>query len=98
MEREGRRALYESKPDFEIYKLIAEAMGYGDFFQFTADEYLNVLLSTPYGKEKGITIDKIREKNYLRCDNDPTIAFEGAVFGTPTDAPCSTARIPSPTT
>ena len=75
--------LYESKPDFEIYKLIAEAMGYGDFFQFTADEYLNVLLSTPYGKEKGITIDKIREKNYLRCDNDPTIAFEGAVFGTP---------------
>ena len=40
--------LYESKPDFEIYKLIAEAMGYGDFFQFTADEYLNVLLSTPY--------------------------------------------------
>ena len=32
--------LYESKPDFEIYKLIAEAMGYGDFFQFTADEYL----------------------------------------------------------
>ena len=76
--------LYESKPDFEIYKLIAEAMGYGDFFQFTADEYLNVLLSTPYGKEKGITIDKIREKNYLRCDNDPTIAFEGAVFGTPT--------------
>ena len=73
--------LYESKPDFEIYKLIAEAMGYGDFFQFTADEYLNVVLSTPYGQEKGITIDKIREKNYLRCDNDPTIAFEGGVFG-----------------
>ena len=57
-------------------------MGYGDFFQFTADEYLNVVLSTPYGQEKGITIDKIREKNYLRCDNDPTIAFEGGVFGT----------------
>ena len=34
----------------------------------------------PMGREKGITIDKIREKNYLRCDNDPTIAFEGAVF------------------
>ena len=61
--------LYESKPDFEIYKLIADAMGYGDFFQFTDDEYLERPVSPPpVGKEQGITIDKIREKNYLRCD------------------------------
>ena len=88
--------LYESKPDFEIYKLIAEAMGYGDFFQFTADEYLNVVLSTPYGQEKGITIDKIREKNYLRCDNDPTIAFEGGVFGTATGRAMFYREAPQP--
>ncbi len=70
----------KASPIFEIYKLIAEAMGYGDFFQFTADEYLNVVLSTPMGRKKGITIDKIREKNYLRCDNDPAIAFRGRRF------------------
>lgn len=74
--------LYESKPDAEIYRMIADAMGYGDFFDFTDDEYLNVLLTTPYGVENGITIDKIREKNYLKCSNDPTIAFEGGIFGT----------------
>lgn len=45
--------LYESKPDFEIYKLIAEAMGYGDFFQFTADEYLNVVPLHPLWAGKG---------------------------------------------
>lgn len=76
--------LYESKPDAEIYRMIADAMGYGDFFQFTDDEYLNVLLTTPYGIENEITIDKIREKNYLKCLNDPSIAFEGGVFGTAT--------------
>ena len=76
--------LYESKPDAEIYRMIADAMGYGDFFQFTDDEYLNTLLTTPYGIENEITIDKIREKNYLKCSNDPTIAFEGGVFGTAT--------------
>ena len=74
--------LYESKPDFEIYKLLAEGMGYGDFFQFAADEYLNTCLSTPFGKENGITIDKVREKNYLRCDTEPAVAFEGGIFKT----------------
>lgn len=74
--------MYESKPDFEIYKLLAEGMGYGDFFQFTADEYLNTCLSTPFGKENGITIDKVREKNYLRCDTEPAVAFEGGIFKT----------------
>lgn len=76
--------LYESKPDAEIYRLIADAMGYGDFFDFTDDEYLNVLLTTPYGKKENITIDKIREKNYLRCYNNPLVAYEGGVFTTAT--------------
>lgn len=73
--------LYESKPDAEIYRMIADAMGYGDFFQFTDDEYLNTLLTTPYGIENNITIDKIREKNYLRTKITPDVVFENG-FGT----------------
>ena len=34
----------------------------------------------PMGQEKGITIDKIREKNYLRCDNDPIDRLRGRLF------------------
>ncbi len=75
---------FESKPDAEIYRMLADAMGYGEFFDFTDDEYLNIVLSTPWGLENGVTIDKVREKNYLRCTNDPTIAYEGGKFGTAT--------------
>ena len=75
--------LYESKPDADIYRLIADAMGYGDFFQFTDDEYLNVLLSTPWGKAHGVTIDKIREKNYLRCEVSGPVAHPNGEFYTP---------------
>ncbi len=74
--------LYESKPDAEIYRMLADAMGYGDFFQFTDDEYLDVLLSTPWGKAHGVTIDKIREKNYLRCEVSDPVAHENGVFYT----------------
>ena len=89
--------LYESKPDFEIYKLIAEAMGYGDFFQFTADEYPERCPLHPlWAGNAGITIDKIREKRYLRCDNDPTIAFEGGVFGTATGRAMFYREAPQP--
>lgn len=76
--------LYESKPDYDIYLMLADALGYGDFFDFTPDEYLNIVLSTPYGEENGITIDKIREKNYLKCDNGSEVAFEGGIFATAT--------------
>ena len=75
--------LYESKPDAEIYRMLANAMGYGDFFDFTDDEYLNILLSTPWGKAHGVTIDKVREKNYLRCEVTGPVAHENGAFYTP---------------
>ena len=75
--------LYESKPDAEIYRMLADAMGYGDFFDFTDDEYLNILLSTPWGKAHGVTIDKVREKNYLRCETTGPVAHENGAFYTP---------------
>lgn len=75
--------LYESKPDAEIYRMLADAMGYGDFFDFTDDEYLNILLSTPWGKAHGVTIDKVREKNYLRCEVSGPVAHENGEFYTP---------------
>ena len=89
---------FESKPDAEIHRMLADAMGYGEFFDFTDDEYLNIVLSTPWGLENGVTIDKVREKNYLRCTNDPTIAYEGRQVRTATGRAMFTARTPSPIT
>lgn len=88
--------LYESKPDAEIYRMLADAMGYGDFFDFTDDEYLNVLLSTPWGKANNITIDKVREKNYLRCEPSGPVAHEGGTFGTPSGKAAFYREAPKP--
>lgn len=76
--------LYESKPDFEIYKMIGNAMGYGDYFEFTEDEFLSLWLDTPYCRENGITMERLRKEKYVRCKNTPDVIFEGQVFGTDT--------------
>ena len=76
--------LYESKPDVDIYKMLGTAMGYGDYFDFNNDDYLDLWLATPYGQQEGITAAKLREKKYWRCYNNPVIGAENGIFRTDT--------------
>lgn len=72
--------LYESKQDFEIYKMLAEAMDYGDFFDFTGDDYISLWLDSPVAKRAGVTLESLKETKVARHHEDKAIAFEGGVF------------------
>ena len=75
--------LYESKPDFEIYKALGTAMGYGDFFDFDAKDYINLWLDSPVAKKEGVTYDTLRETKVARNHQLPVIACEGGKFPFP---------------
>lgn len=75
--------LYESKPDADIFRLLAEGMGMPELFAKTNEEYLAELLDTDYNRSLGITLDSIREKKMFRYLPDPYIAWEGFSFATP---------------
>ncbi|MCC6958007.1 MAG: molybdopterin-dependent oxidoreductase [Anaerolineales bacterium] len=75
--------LYESKPDADIFRMLADKMGIGEFFNKTDDEYLAELLTTPYSEKLGISLESMREKKMIRYFQDPYIAWEGAKFNTP---------------
>ena len=53
--------LYESKPDIEIYTLLARRMGLGEFFQKSDVEYIELLLSSGHPSLEGITLEKLKE-------------------------------------
>lgn len=76
---------YECKTDFQIYKLLAEKMGYGKFFNMTEEEYIALWLDSEGAKALGLTMEKLREKKALRAlPGETFISYEGGAFLTPT--------------
>lgn len=75
--------LYESKPDYEIFQMIAAALGRGDDFNFTPETWFNMLFDTDSARELGISYESLKEQKLIRhITGDPHIAYEGAKFGT----------------
>ncbi len=72
--------LYESRPDFEVYKELGTRMGFGDFFDFTAEQYINLWLNSPIAKKEGCTYDTLKETKVQRNHSLPKIALNGGKF------------------
>ena len=49
--------LWDSKSDLEIFSMVAEKMGYGSYFNGTAEDYIKLVLS---GLPSGTTLDDIK--------------------------------------
>ena len=76
---------FESKSDFDIMKLIAEAMGYGSFFDFTVEGYAERMLDTPAAQALGLSWGTLKEQRSIKHFGvDNFISFEGGVFATST--------------
>ncbi|MEC4184648.1 molybdopterin-dependent oxidoreductase [Adlercreutzia sp. R21] len=76
---------FESKPDFEIWKLMGQALGFEDYFDFNAEEYISMLIDTEAAREVGLTMDALKNGEAVRIyKDDPHIAFKDAVFPTAT--------------
>lgn len=75
--------LYESKPDYEIFQLIAAALGRGDDFNFTPQTWFEMLFDNDVARERGISYETLKEKKAIRMIPEGThIAYEGGKFGT----------------
>ena len=72
---------FESKTDFEIYKLIGTKMGYGDFLDFTEEEYIELALDTDTARELGVTLENLKKDGAVRfVPGDVFITDEGGNF------------------
>lgn len=72
--------LYESKPDFDIYKMLGTAMGFGDFFEFSEEDYISLWLDSAVAKKEGVTYDTLRETKIARNHQLSTNPFLGGKF------------------
>lgn len=78
--------LFESKPDYEIFQLLVDNMGYGDYWGWgDNEEALAETLDSEALRAAGITFDKIKEEKVLRIvPGEVYRSFEGGTYLTPT--------------
>ena len=79
---------FESKSDFQIFKLIADKIGYGSFFDFNEEEYIALSQDTDLARERNYTVEYLKEHRAVRFvpgkEGDTFIAYEGGQFLTKT--------------
>lgn len=73
--------LGESKPDFEIFKALAEKMGYGEFFDLTEEEYIAEALDSDGFRALGVTLDALKEKGAIRMYGDEIYVSDTSAWG-----------------
>lgn len=78
--------LYESKPDFEIFSLLADKLGYGEFWPENPEAFIQEYLGGEGAQALDCTYDKLMSDKalyHLPATSDaPFVSFEGGVFGT----------------
>lgn len=80
--------LYESKTDAEIVNMIAEKMGFGEYFSQSSIEYTEEAIATSKAAiQNNVTMERLRKEGAVRClpgdDEHPYIFAEGGIFPTP---------------
>ena len=63
--------LYESKSDFEIYKLLCEGMGLGDQAFVDLDDFWSGYFESPVMTGLGITLERLKEEKSIYLGTDP---------------------------
>lgn len=57
---------YESKSTTDIYRLIANGMGIGDFYKYSDEEFIQMLIDTDLARASGLTWENLVEKKVIQ--------------------------------
>jgi molybdopterin-containing oxidoreductase family molybdopterin binding subunit len=75
---------FESKCDWDIYRLITEKMGYGDYFDMDSEGFIRLWLDSDGAKAMGITFDRVKDEKAVRVlPGETFISYEGGAYTTP---------------
>lgn len=55
----------ECKTDMDVFRMLADKMGFPDLYDKTDEEYLRAALDTPFNKANGFTYDDYKEKGFI---------------------------------
>ncbi|MFH0976805.1 MAG: molybdopterin-dependent oxidoreductase [Spirochaetota bacterium] len=74
---------YESKSDMDIFRLIANGMGFGEYFKYSDEEFIKMLLDTDAARKDGLTWERLKNEKAIQTMPSCWINWEGDRFPTP---------------
>jgi len=75
VQRAGGGAVGEAKPNWEVFRLLAERMGFeDDCFRDTDEDIIRQALATDYEPLKGITLERLKRDGWARLNLAETFA------------------------
>lgn len=74
----------EAKPDFQIFGLLLDKLGLGEFWNISEEEYLETLLDSDYWRSVGCTVEKLKTDKAARIYPEGDKIAQAEVFGTET--------------
>ncbi len=74
---------YESRSTTDIYRLIADKMGIGEFYKQTDEEFVQLLINTDLARASGLTWENLREKKVIQTLPTCWVNWAGNKFPSP---------------
>ena len=75
---------FEARSDYDVIKELAEALGVGEYFDMTPEEYMDFVMNTDAAKSSGISYASLKEnKAMLVLSDDEFVFADNRTFGTP---------------
>lgn len=75
---------FEAKSDFDIMKLLADKMGYGEFFDMSEEDYIALWLDSDAARAMGISFEQVKADKVARIlPGETFVSFEDGVYATP---------------
>jgi len=77
--------LYETKPALEIWSELARRVGLGEYFEYSAQDYIKMLLDSGHPSVAGITLERLDKEKLVRGNIPvtPPVPFVDKKFPTP---------------
>lgn len=74
---------YESKPDTDIYRLIGRGLGFEEFFKYTDEEYIQMMINTDAARAAGLTWERLVKEKVIQTLPSCWVNWKNDKFPTP---------------
>lgn len=74
--------MYECKPEYEFWDELGKRLGFGEYFDKTAEEWIEELLASGDPSVEGITLERLKREGIARVNAPPTPIISEKPFAT----------------